>query len=138
MWHKVFAWLGFGDQRYDSPRGHGDRGHGDHASAHGHNHTHGVVDPVVATTAVPLWVAFLFARRSASARFTYGFGRVEDLAGVLIVLIIFFSAVVAGYEAVHRLMHPQPMGLLGWVAAAGVIGFVGNEWVVGFRIRVGR
>jgi cation diffusion facilitator family transporter len=91
-----------------------------------------------AATAVPLWVAFLFARRSASARFTYGFGRVEDLAGVLIVLIIFFSAVVAGYEAVHRLMHPQPMGLLGWVAAAGVIGFVGNEWVAGFRIRVGR
>ena len=91
-----------------------------------------------AATAVPLWVAFLFARRRASARFTYGFGRVEDLAGVLIVLIIGFSAVVAGYEAVNRLVHPQPMAFLGWVAAAGVVGFVGNEWVAGFRIRVGR
>ena len=72
-------------------------------------------------------MAFLFARRGSSARFTYGFGRVEDLAGVVIVLIIVFSAIVAGYEAVYRLMHPQPLALLGWVAAAGVIGFVGNE-----------
>src|SRR2546425_2750443 len=61
-----------------------------------------------AATAVPLWIAFLCARRRASARFTYGFGRVEDLAGVVIVLIIVCSAVVAGYEAVHRLLHPQP------------------------------
>ena len=91
-----------------------------------------------AATAVPLWIAFLFARRGASARFTYGFGRVEDLAGIVIVLIIVFSAIVAGYEAVSRLMHPQPLMLLGWVAAAGVIGFVGNEWVAVFRIRVGR
>src|SRR4029450_2144052 len=84
-----------------------------------------------AATAVPLWVAFLFARRAASSRFTYGFGRVEDVAGVLVVLIIACSAVVAGYEAVQRLLHPQPVGLLGWVAAAGVVGFLGNEWVAG-------
>jgi cation diffusion facilitator family transporter len=91
-----------------------------------------------AATAVPLWMAFLFARRRASARFTYGFGRVEDLAGVVVVLIILCSAVVAGYEAVHRLLHPQPLARLGWVAAAGLVGFLGNEWVAVFRIRVGR
>jgi cation diffusion facilitator family transporter len=91
-----------------------------------------------AATVVPLWIAFLFARRSASARFTYGFGRVEDLAGIVVVLIILFSAIVAGYEAVNRLMHPQPLVLLGWVVAAGVVGFVGNEWVAMFRLRVGR
>lgn len=91
-----------------------------------------------AATAVPLWIAFLFAQRRASARFTYGFGRVEDLAGIIVVLIIVCSAVVAGYEAVNRLLHPQSIALLGWVAAAGVIGFVGNEWVAVFRIRVGR
>src|SRR4029453_11040406 len=91
-----------------------------------------------AATVVPLWIAFLFARRSASARFTYGFGRVEDLAGIVVVLIILFSAIVAGYEAVNRLMHPQPLALLGWVVAAGVVGFVGNEWVAMFRLRVGR
>ena len=91
-----------------------------------------------AATAVPLWIAFLFARRRASARFTYGFGRVEDLAGVIVVLIIVGSAIVAGYEAIHRLLHPQPITFLGWVVAAGLVGFVGNEWVAVFRIRVGR
>ncbi len=91
-----------------------------------------------AATAVPLWIAFLFARRRASARFTYGFGRVEDLAGVIVVLIIVCSAIVAGYEAINRLLHPQPIAFLGWVAAAGIVGFVGNEWVAVFRIRVGR
>jgi len=91
-----------------------------------------------AATAVPLWIAFLFARRRASARFTYGFGRVEDLAGVTVVLIIVCSAIVAGYEAINRLLHPQPITFLGWVAAAGIVGFVGNEWVAVFRIRVGR
>src|SRR5262245_19416551 len=131
MVKEIFAWLGVGDQRHDSPPGHLDHGHehNDHASAHGHDHTHGIVDPVITTTqrgiwaikwsfvirgvtaalqlvivvlsgsvalladtmhnvgdaatAVPLWIAFLFARRSASPRFTYGFGRVEDLAGLI-------------------------------------------------------
>ena len=91
-----------------------------------------------AVTAVPLWIAFLFARRRASARFTYGFGRVEDLAGVIVVLLITCSALVAGYEAINRLLHPQPVTFLGWVVAAGLVGFVGNEWVAMFRIRVGR
>ena len=48
------------------------------------------------------------------------------------------SAIVAGYEAIHRLLHPQPIAFLGWVVAAGLVGFVGNEWVAVFRIRVGR
>ena len=62
----------------------------------------------------------------------------EDLAGVIVVLIIVGSAIVAGYEAIHRLLHPQPITFLGWVVAAGLVGFVGNEWVAVFRIRVGR
>lgn len=91
-----------------------------------------------ATTAIPLWVAFVLARRRPSARFNYGLGRVEDLAGILIVLIILLSALVAGYEAIDRFIHPQPLQLLEWVAVAGVIGFIGNEAVAIFRIRVGR
>jgi cation diffusion facilitator family transporter len=91
-----------------------------------------------ATTAIPLWIAFILARRKPTATFTYGYGRVEDLAGILIVLIILFSAIVAGYEAIDRFVHPQPVQLLAWVAAAGVIGFVGNEAVAIFRIRIGR
>ncbi|WP_127902889.1 cation diffusion facilitator family transporter [Solirhodobacter olei] len=91
-----------------------------------------------ATTALPLWVAFVLARRPASRRFPYGLGRVEDLAGIVIVLIILFSAVVAGYEAVSRLINPHPVTNLGWLTAAGLIGFAGNEAVAVFRIRVGR
>ncbi len=91
-----------------------------------------------AATALPLWVAFALTRLGASRRFTFGYGRVEDLAGVVIVLIILFSAVVAGYQAVERLLNPQPVGLLWAVAVASLVGFLGNEAVAVFRIRVGR
>jgi cation diffusion facilitator family transporter len=91
-----------------------------------------------AFTAVPLLVAFLFARKRPSGRFTFGFGRVEDLAGVIIVLMILASAVVAGYESIDRLLNPQPIAYVWMVAVAGAIGFVGNEIVALFRIRVGK
>jgi cation diffusion facilitator family transporter len=91
-----------------------------------------------ATTAIPLWIAFVLVRRTPTATFNYGLGRVEDLAGLLVVLIILFSAIVAGYEAISRLIHPQPVSQLIAVAVAGFIGFVGNEVVAIFRIRVGR
>lgn len=91
-----------------------------------------------ATTAIPLWIAFALARRRPSPRFTYGYGKVEDLAGVVIVLIILLSAVTAGYEALQRLWHPQPVAYLGAVVAASIIGFLGNELVALFRLRVGK
>lgn len=91
-----------------------------------------------ATTAIPLGVAFVLARRRPTKTFTYGFGRVEDLAGVLIVAIILVSALVAGYEAIDRLIHPRGLTQLSWVMVAGVIGFIGNEAVAVFRIRIGR
>ena len=91
-----------------------------------------------ATTAIPLWVAFALALRKPTQRFSYGYGRVEDIAGVLIVLIILISAIVAGYEAIDRLVHPQAITQLAWVAIAGIVGFIGNEVVAVFRIRVGR
>jgi cation diffusion facilitator family transporter len=150
----------------------------------GHRHTHGAVDPTVATsergiwaikwsfvglmatallqlvvvllsgsvallsdtihnfgdaaTAIPLGIAFALTRLGVSRRFTFGYGRVEDLAGVVIVLIILFSAVVAGYQALERLISPQSVGFLWMVAAASLVGFIGNEAVAVFRIRVGR
>jgi cation diffusion facilitator family transporter len=91
-----------------------------------------------AATAIPLWIAFILSRWKPNEKFTYGYGRVEDLAGMAIVLTIFVSAVVAGYETVQRFLHPQPVGYLWAVMAASVIGFVGNEVVAIFRIRVGR
>lgn len=91
-----------------------------------------------AVTSVPLWIAFALAKRGASRRFTYGYGKTEDVAGVLIVLVILFSACVAGYESISKIIHPQPMTHLGWVSVAAIIGFLGNEAVAVFRIRIGR
>jgi cation diffusion facilitator family transporter len=91
-----------------------------------------------AGTAIPLWIAFMLVRRKPSLRFTHGMGRVEDLAGVVIVGIILFSAIVAGWQAIERFINPRDIEHLGWVAAAGVIGFLGNEAVAVFRIKVGR
>lgn len=91
-----------------------------------------------AITAVPLWIAFALTGRAASRNYTYGYGRAEDLAGVFVILMIALSAVLAGYESVHRLLKPAEVDNLGWVAAAGFLGFIGNEAVAQYRIRVGR
>ncbi|MFE0727030.1 cation diffusion facilitator family transporter [Streptomyces antibioticus] len=91
-----------------------------------------------ALTAVPLGIAFVLGRRAATRRFTYGYGRAEDLAGIVIVLTIAASAAFAGWTAVERLLHPRPVGYVPAVAVAALVGFAGNEWVARYRIRVGR
>ncbi|HZX39684.1 MAG TPA: cation diffusion facilitator family transporter [Streptomyces sp.] len=91
-----------------------------------------------ALTALPLALAFILGRRAATRRYTYGFGRAEDLAGVFVVLVIAASAVFTGYEALRRLFEPQEVSHLAAVAAAGLVGFAGNEWVAAARIRTGR
>lgn len=96
---------------------------------------HNVAD---ALTAVPLWIAFAISTKPATRRYTYGFGRAEDIAGLFVVAMIALSAIVAGAESFRRLADPAQVGYLGWVAAAGFVGFVGNELVAIYRIRVGR
>lgn len=91
-----------------------------------------------ALTAVPLWIAFALGRRAASRRYTYGYGRAEDLAGLFIVLMIALSAGFAGWESIRRLLDPRPIENVGWVIAAAIIGFIGNEAVAIFRIRIGK
>lgn len=158
--------------------------HHHHPDGEPHSHTHGAIDPAIATserglwavkwsfvaltlaaavqagifwlsgsvallgdlihnigdavTSIPLAVAFLFARRKPSQRFAYGLGRTEDLAGLAIIGLIFVSAVITGYESVERFFHPQPPEYLGALAAAAGVGFVCNELVALFRIRVGK
>jgi cation diffusion facilitator family transporter len=91
-----------------------------------------------ALTAVPLWIAFALGRRAATRRYTYGFGRAEDLAGLFVIAMIALSAAIAGIESVRRLINPIQIEHVGWVAAAGLVGFIGNELVALYRIRVGR
>jgi len=91
-----------------------------------------------AITTIPLWIAFRLARWKPTQRFTYGYGRVEDLAGVVIILTILLSAIVAGYESFDRLSNPRAVVHLWAVVIASVIGFIGNEAVAIFRIKVGK
>ena len=91
-----------------------------------------------ALTAVPLWIAFILGRRIATQRYTYGFGRAEDLAGLFIVAVVALSAIVAAGESINRLFHPQVLQNLWFVVIAGLVGFAGNEIVAIYRIRVGQ
>jgi cation diffusion facilitator family transporter len=96
---------------------------------------HNVAD---ALTAVPVGIALLIGRRPSTRRFTYGYGRAEDVAGIVVVLVVLGSAVLAGYESVRRLAEPTDVHALGAVAVAGVVGAVGNEIAARVRIRTGR
>jgi len=91
-----------------------------------------------ALTAIPLGLAFWLSRRARNNRYTYGYGRAEDIAGAIIVLMIAFSAGEAIYHSIRRFIEPEPINNVGWVAAAAVIGFLGNELVALFRIKVGK
>lgn len=91
-----------------------------------------------ALNSVPLWIAFVLARRAANRRYTYGYGRAEDIAGLLIVVSIAFSAGYILWESIQKFIHPEPLENLGWVAAAALIGFLGNEFVALLQIQVGR
>jgi cation diffusion facilitator family transporter len=96
---------------------------------------HNVAD---ALTAVPLLVAFTLARRAPNDRFTYGYGRAEDLGGVFVIIMITLSSALAAFEAITRLIHPRTVTHLPLVAVAALVGFLGNELVARYRIRVGR
>lgn len=87
---------------------------------------------------IPLLLAFYLARRVATTRYTYGYGKAEDIAGIFVVASLTFSAGYTVYEAITRFIHPAPFSNLGWVALAAVVGFVGNETIAIMQIRVGR
>jgi cation diffusion facilitator family transporter len=91
-----------------------------------------------ALTAIPLWIAFVVGRRAATRRYTYGYGRAEDVAGLAIVAMIALSAALAGWQSIQKLLSPEPILYVWWVIAASIIGFIGNEAVAIYRIRVGQ
>jgi cation diffusion facilitator family transporter len=98
----------------------------------------GLHNVAVALTAVPLLVAFRLARRPASKRYTYGYGRAEGLGGLFVIAMVALSSALAAYEAVDRLLHPRDVSDLWAVALAAVVGFAGNEIVARYGIGVGR
>ena len=90
-----------------------------------------------ALTAIPLFIAFRLGRRPANSRYTYGYRRAEDLAGLFVLAMIATSAVVAGWQAIDRLINPRQLDHVGVLFAAGLAGFIGNELVALYRIREG-
>lgn len=91
-----------------------------------------------ALNSIPLLAALYLSRRARNRRYTYGYGRAEDLAGIVIVLSIVFSAAYIFWESIQKLVDPQPIEQPWWVAAAALIGFAGNEAVALLQIRTGR
>ncbi|WP_082083640.1 cation diffusion facilitator family transporter [Paenibacillus beijingensis] len=91
-----------------------------------------------ALTSIPLWIAFVLSRKLPTKRFTYGLNRTEDIAGLIIVLVIAFSAFVAGYQSVMRMIHGSTFTHLGATSIAAIVGFIGNEIVAIYRIRMGK
>jgi cation diffusion facilitator family transporter len=89
-------------------------------------------------TAIPLGFAFWLQRRPPSRRYTFGYGRAEDLAGVFICIVMGISAISAAWLSIDRLLHPHVLTHVWFIMAGGLIGFVGNETVALYRIRVGR
>jgi cation diffusion facilitator family transporter len=91
-----------------------------------------------AFTAIPLWIAFALARRAANKRFTYGYGRAEDLAGLVVLLFVIFSAATAAYESYRKFVSPERPALIEWGIVASVVGMIGNEMVARYKIKVGK
>jgi cation diffusion facilitator family transporter len=91
-----------------------------------------------ALTSIPLWIAFHLSRKGRTARFSYGYHRAEDGAGLAILLVILASAVWAGYEVASRFLAPVTPTHIPIAMAAAVVGALGNEAVARVRLRVGR
>lgn len=91
-----------------------------------------------AATGIPLWIAFLLARKRPSKRFNYGLGRVEDIAGIFIVTVMLASGIITGYISFKRLFEPYQIQHLAVVAVASILGFLGNEIAAVVKIRTGR
>ena len=89
-------------------------------------------------TTVALWIAFVIARRAANQRYTYGYYRTEDLAGIFIVLVIIASAVAGAVESILKLTSGAPPTQLPLSMAAALVGVAGNELLAQYKISVGK
>lgn len=90
------------------------------------------------TTSAVVFVGFRGSRALASSRYPYGLERAEDLAGIGVALVIWVSAVFAGWESVEKLVRHSPTHQVGWGIAAALLGIVGNQLVARYKLVVGR
>ena len=85
-----------------------------------------------------LWIAFVISSRAANQRYTYGYYRTEDLAGIFIVLVIIASAVAGAVESILKLTSGTPITQIYLSMAAALVGVAGNEILAQYKISVGR
>jgi cation diffusion facilitator family transporter len=91
----------------------------------------------VSTSAV-VFAGFWVSRRPATTRYPYGYERAEDLAGLGVAMVIWASAVFAGYESVHKLLDAAPTNHPGLGMVGAAFGVVGNQLVARYKLTVGR
>ncbi|MBI2773218.1 MAG: cation transporter [Chloroflexi bacterium] len=89
-------------------------------------------------TTVAIYFGFRMSRRAATSRYPYGFGRAEDVAGVVIVVAIWSSAALAFYQTYEKFVSGSPTTHLTLGMVAAVIGIAGNQIAGRYKIRVGR
>ena len=90
------------------------------------------------STSALVFVGFRASRKVPTERYPYGYERAEDLAGVGVALVIWGSAVVAGFESITKLLRHGSTGYVGWGIAAAVVGIAGNQLVARYKLLVGR
>jgi cation diffusion facilitator family transporter len=89
-------------------------------------------------TTIALWIAFVISNRAANQRYTYGYYRAEDLAGIFIVLVIIASAIASGVESIQKLTSGNIPTQIYLSMAAALIGVAGNELLAQYKISVGK
>jgi cation diffusion facilitator family transporter len=90
------------------------------------------------STSALVFVGFRTSRKLPTERYPYGYERAEDLAGLGVALVIWGSAVVAGFESVTKLLRHGGTGHVGWGIAAAAVGIAGNQLVARYKLTVGR
>jgi cation diffusion facilitator family transporter len=89
-------------------------------------------------TTIALWIAFVISNRTANQRYTYGYYRAEDLAGIFIVLVIIASATASAVESVQKLISGNTPTQIYLSMAAALVGVAGNELLAQYKISVGK
>jgi cation diffusion facilitator family transporter len=90
------------------------------------------------STSVLVFVGFRASRKIPTERYPYGYERAEDLAGIGVALVIWGSALVAGFESVTKLLRHGGTTHLGWGITAAAVGIAGNQLVARYKLVVGR
>ncbi len=90
------------------------------------------------STSLVVFIGLRVSKRPATDTYPYGWGRAEDIAGLGVALVIWMSAVFAGYISLQKLLNHGTTSHVGYGIAAAAVGILGNQIVARYKLRVGR